>query len=155
MSYDPSTEETILYHATDIAKLNAIALEGMRPRSYWTNDVDVLNYYEETVADEGKKPVALVINIVVLDAEHLQPDLPGVEEPLTFTLGMSEDEVNAAWDASDKTWGASLNLIKTLRYNAVIEAERIMVMDAAGVMYRLSDYIARMVPVLDSQPASK
>lgn len=133
---------TLLYHATDLAKLDSIATEGMRGKSYWTNDSDILAYYEETVSDEGASAVALVIDLSDLDVDKIEPDFPGIEEPLTFTLGMSEDAVNLAWESSEKTWMSSLEIIKTVRYCTGIPAERIMVMDAAGVMHRLTDYAA-------------
>lgn len=112
----------ILYHVTDQAHIPEIKHSGLNPGSYWSNSLAIKRYYEEVVADENRIPVVLTLNLTDLDPKGLEPDYPGLEEPLTYTLGITEDEVGAEWQASAKTWQDSLSIIFSCRYQLPIAA---------------------------------
>lgn len=118
---------TTLYHATSREKADLILSEGMRAGSYWAED-DIAAYYAETVEDEGEEPVILTVQVedlLALSPEAMSPDLNGIDEPLTFTLRATEDEVRERWDASDRSWEASLEIIRSVRFHAPIPADLI------------------------------
>lgn len=48
------TGRALLYHATRGDFLASIAGDGLRSGSYWAADEDLLDYYVETVEDEGR-----------------------------------------------------------------------------------------------------
>lgn len=85
-----------LFHVTSRARLPVIAAEGLKPRSYFAADEDLVAYYKETVEDEGGEPVVLAVDLRDLDAAHFEPDFPGIEEPITTVLGMGEDELTSS-----------------------------------------------------------
>lgn len=123
-----------LFHATSRKNLKSIAENGLNKNSYWADDPDVVDYYKETITDEREVPVVLFIDSHVLESDQLEPDYPGIEEPLTYTLGMSEDEVSAKWENTDQTWEDCLDLIGSCRYKEAIPAEKIMVLDGEDLI---------------------
>jgi hypothetical protein len=132
-----------LYHATNIDDLGSIACEGMRAGSYWASDKHVHDYYCSTVRDEGNEDVSLTVELSELEPVWLQPDWNGIDEPLCFTLGMDEDEIRELWDGSSQDWRASLEIIGTLRYDAVIPPDKIYYEGE-----RLTDWLARQIAPL-------
>lgn len=136
-----SMKDIELYHVTSRSKLESIAVDGLRPRSYWASDVDLLNYYRETVSDEGEEPVVLMILLSDMDASQLVPDMPGLDEPITTVLGKSESDISDEWDNSDKNWQASLNIISSVVCTASIAAGRLAVSDDNNDRYALLDYL--------------
>jgi hypothetical protein len=87
---------------------------GLRPGSYLGRE-DIVDYYAETVSDDGDVPVILEIDAACLTGLSLEPDYPGIEEPLSYTLGMSEDAILDRWQKLPDTWQASLELIGSFR----------------------------------------
>jgi hypothetical protein len=130
-----------LYSVTAAENLPSIAKEGLRAGSYWTSRKDVANYYAETIEDEDQTPVYLRIQLSALDASHLAPDTNGIEEPLTFTLGMREEEISSRWDDSDKTWNDCLDLIGSLRYFETVPAAALMVENDEEKVVPLDEYM--------------
>lgn len=118
---------TTLYHATSTTKAALIETQGMLPGSYWGTE-EIADYYAETVVDEGEDYVIISISLDTLrdlDAAQIVPDHAGIEEPLTYTLGMSEDDVAEAWDESAQDWEASLEIIQSLRFTGPIPADQL------------------------------
>ena len=113
------------------AKKNLVSIcaEGLRAGVYLVHvdRPDIRDYYAETVSDEGELPVTIEVLPAALDAQHLEPDLNGIEEPLTYTLRMSEEEVWEAWERTDKSWTSSVELIGTARYMAAVPAHQLLV----------------------------
>lgn len=73
-----------------------------------------------------------------------EPDLPGVEEPITGALGRSEAEIQELWAASDQTWRDSLEIIRSLRCPVPIAPERLFVLEAlSGEILHLVEYVCR------------
>lgn len=135
-------EDVILYSTTATDNLPSIIATGLRAGSYWTSDEDVANYYASTVEDDGQVPVCLKIRLSALAAAHLAPDLNGIEEPLTYTLGLREDDIKGQWSASDQGWQDSLDIIKTVRFMQAISADALAIEDDAGDDVSLEEFIA-------------
>lgn len=131
-----------LYHITSRDNLQGIAKLGMKPNSYWSTDLDLADYYKETVIDEGHKPVILTIQLNDVAGLTLEPDYPGLEEPITTVLHKSEDQVQSEWARSAKDWKASIAIINSLRIKDAISPERLYVMDDFGGDCPLVGYAA-------------
>lgn len=136
-------EYNVLLSATAASNLPSILAAGLRARSYWTADSDISAYYAETIEDEGSAPVILQVNLQSLDVQFLRPDLNGIEEPLTYTLGMSEEEISESWEDSAQTWQDSMAIIKTLRYDAVIPPVFLSIGLEGGETISLAEYMSR------------
>ena len=135
-----------LYHATHLSRLRAIASQGMHSHSYWASDEAVSDYYVETVEDEGGTAVVLSIDLAALESLcsrkglELEPDFPGLMEPITSAIGKSEDEIFEGWDECDGTWRESLDLIGSLRSPVEIPASLLAVECGEDTM-SLADYL--------------
>ena len=66
--------------------------------------------------------VILAVDISDVPDARVEPDHAGLEEPLTFTLGMSEEEVAELWEETDGSWAACLDLIGSVRVQDAIPA---------------------------------
>jgi hypothetical protein len=117
-----------LYRAVDEGRLAEVLAHGYTSDhlTYW-GTADIAAYYAETIRDEGKRPVFVIAKICAFDQAQLEPDMPGIEEPLTFTLKMSEEEVWDAWKATDGSWQASLNLIGSVAYRGALAKRGLMI----------------------------
>lgn len=113
----------LLHHATTTDAIEDIRANGLRPGAYFVHEdwENVIEYYESTVEDEGKTPVRLTIDSSVLEQDAFVPDQNGIEEPLTHTLGMSEEEVMEDWQSGPQTWMDCIELIGTCRYSKAID----------------------------------
>ena len=111
-------------HVTARENLASILANGLRPGAYLVigDRTEISDYYAETVTDEGKAPVVIEVDAANLPPENFAPDFNGIEEPLTHTLQMTEDDVREAWAGSGGTWHDSIELIGTCRYMSVIPA---------------------------------
>lgn len=114
---------SLLYHVTTLDAIEDIRANGLRPGAYFVHEDwdNVIEYYESTVEDEGKTPVRLTIDSTLLEQDAFVPDQNGIDEPLTHTLGMTEDEVIEEWAACDQTWQDCIELIGTCRYSKAID----------------------------------
>lgn len=122
----------ILYHATDEALLDRIRTEGLRTHSYWTSNTDLADYYRECLEDEGKSAALLAIEVQLPLTAPWAPDYPGIEEPISTVIGLSEDEVIEQWNAlpkSEETAQACLDLIGSVRCEALIPPTGVFIVD--------------------------
>lgn len=103
--------------------LDAIVTEGLRKMIYWAEPGKISDYYVETIIDDEETPVEIVLPLSVLEAFEMEIDKPGLDEPLTFPLGMSEDQVAEEWESMEPTWQNSLALIGSCRCKSPIPAE--------------------------------
>jgi hypothetical protein len=109
-----------LYHATARSNARSCVEDGVRPVSYW--GIGVLSeYYVGTVEDDGDEGVVLVAHIDEFDENLLEPDYPGIDEPICYALRKSEDQIHSEWAASGKTWRDSLRIIGSVRYRGEIK----------------------------------
>lgn len=109
-------------HVAARANLASIMANGLRPGSYLVLDdrTEISDFYAETVTDEGQVPVVIEVDASNLPPENFAPDTNSIEEPLTHTLQMTEDDVQEAWAGSGCTWLDSIEIIGTCRYmNAI------------------------------------
>lgn len=141
---------TKLYHATDIYNMDSIAKQGLLSKSYWTSSEELSDYYKETIIDEEKKPVILMIELDDLDTAFIKPDYPSIEEPITTVLGMDEDEVMESWELSTETWRDSLEIVGSICYHEKIDPAKILVMTEYDVM-PLLDYVKTNYLAVESE----
>lgn len=121
-----------LVHVTSAKNLGEIAQSGLRTRSYFIDPAhdsgeSLIDYYAETIQDEGDEPVVLLVPEDAFDPALFEADLPGIEEPITVALGMSEGDVFEEWEASDKTAEDSRRIIGSFRYAGTIQPESIQI----------------------------
>lgn len=128
----PAEEHATLYHVTARANLVSIAERGLRDGGYWASNTDLVDYYAETVEDEGEEPAVLVISLkdllalVSAGAVTLEPDHAGIAEPITSAIGMSEEDVIEAWDEAEGTWEDSLDIVGSLRAIGNVPADLLL-----------------------------
>jgi hypothetical protein len=108
-----------LYHASPERYVESITREGILPTSYWGTE-RIAEYYAEDIRENGEEAHIFRVPFRDFDEANLEPDLPGLEEPLTYTLGMSEEEVWDEWADSAKDWNASLEIVGSVRYTGIV-----------------------------------
>ena len=128
-----------LYHATLLSNLKTIQTEGLRAGSYWTADLDLLDYYIAAVEEEdgrGLEEAAVLtlelealVKIVEGAGKSLLPDYPGIQEPITGALGRSEADIFEDWEASDKGWRDCLEIVQSLKCPVPIEPSALAVLE--------------------------
>ncbi|MGC9237971.1 MAG: hypothetical protein ACP5GF_13965, partial [Thiomonas sp.] len=132
--------------------LDSILKNGLRPGAYLAADDWLADYYAEIIEDEEcRSAVVLQVAMDDLNKEFLEPDYPGIDEPITMLLDLDEESIHAQWGDSRQTWEDSLSLIRSVRYAAVIAPENILVADVNGSTMRLDAY-CRMVSSTPIQP---
>ena len=119
-------------HLTAVKNLEGIACNGLREKSYFIDPEHgaseaLIDYYAETIRDEGDEPVILLISESALDATLFEADRPGIEEPITTALGMSDADVNEEWQASGQTAMDSRRIIGSFRYAGTIPPDVIRI----------------------------
>lgn len=120
----PTGAPKVLYHGTSTKALESIR-EGMFLREQTDfGSAEVAEYYaEETAEADGSKPVVLAIPIERFKMAALKPDLNSIDEPLTYTLGTTEEEVWDQWKNSDRSWLACYDIVESVRYHAPLALE--------------------------------
>lgn len=108
-----------LYHVSPSSNAKSISNTGIQPVSYWSIG-KITDYYEEEVTEDSGEAIVFKVPISQFDESLLEPDYPGIDEPLTYTLGMSEDDVQEAWDKSDQSWRDCLDIIGSVRYRGIV-----------------------------------
>lgn len=134
-------QEIEFSHITALSNLRSIAEGGLRPGVYLSGDEELAAYYRETIEDDGAVPVVLVVSLSQLDSSALEPDYPGIAEPITTVLGLREEEVHAAWAMKAGSWEDSLELVKSVRYRSPIPANSLRVVAADGMTMALDEYL--------------
>ena len=129
-----------LFHVTATANLASIAEVGLLPGAYLSGDEALTAYYKETVEEEGAQPALLVVALSDLDSSALEPDYPGIAEPITTVIGLSESEVQDAWSAAAGSWEDSLEIVKSVRYRSPIPVSALRVVVDDETM-ALQDYL--------------
>ena len=108
-----------LYHATPNRNLTNILENGIQPVSYW-GEYRIAKYYAEDIVDNGDQFTMFRVPLSAFVTTQLEPDFNGIEEPLAYTLGMSEDEIWGEWNNSDQSWKDSLEIIGSVQYRGII-----------------------------------
>ena len=113
-----------LYHASPSQHVEAIRAEGMKP-GYW-GTYEIASYYAEDISDNGDEPHMFKVALESFDEAQLIPDQNGIDEPLTYTLGMSEEDVQEQWQESGQTWRDSLEIIGSVAYRGTIPPQALL-----------------------------
>ena len=129
-----------LYHITNLKNLQSIAANGLNAGSYWSETLDLAAYYEETIMDDGQTPLVVTLSLDDLKDSELEPDYPGIEEPISTVLGLTEEEVWHKWDTTKQTWQDSLNLVHSIRVKTTIPPELLTVEDPFGDTHGIKEY---------------
>ncbi len=121
-----SLETRHLYRAVESHYVAAVLQNGLTGdrMTYW-GDLNVATYYAEAIADEGHEPVILRAALSAFDHTAMEPDYPGIEEPLVHTLRMNEETVWNRWTKTDQNWQACLDLIGSVRYRGILTPQDI------------------------------
>ncbi len=110
-----------LYHGTSDLHRQDILENGIQAPSYW-GTVEIAQYYaEEAVAEKGGNPLIVKVPLSEFDQSLLKPDQNSIEEPLTYTLRKTEDEVWEEWEESDGTWQDSLEIVESVIYDSIVK----------------------------------
>lgn len=141
----------LLFHATKRDALSSIAEEGLRELSYWSDNDSVCAYYSETIKEEGDESVILVIDLDALvrlvGNDAIEPDHPGIDEPITGALDKREEEIWEAWDESRQDWRDSLEIIHSLRVRAPIPVSAMRILDVqTDEIFVLNEYLEMLSP---------
>jgi hypothetical protein len=135
------------YHVTSSTKLQSIAENGLNKGSYLSALESLVDYYAETIEDEGQKPVVLVVNDAGLSERFMQPDFNGIEEPIMsvvrrHTHFRNEEELFDAWESSNQGWKDSVSLVGSVCYHEVIPPQHLLAIDLSTG--RTVDFVAKL-----------
>lgn len=127
LQYHPSMQmaeaampKQYLFHLTSTDALESIIERGIDPPSYW-GVLSVVRYYERMKLHVGE-PLIFRVPLDQFRPMFLEPDMRGLQDPPDSSVTeMTEDELEDAWDESDQTWQASLNLIGSVAYHGVMQ----------------------------------
>jgi len=117
----------MMIHVTYARHLDAILERGLKSGSYLTNLPAVAAYYAEGILEEGSDYRAIAIDLDLLlgsvGEQALHPDNPSIQEPITTALGKGMDEVDSEWANSPMDWRSSLEIVGSVRVDALIPPE--------------------------------
>ena len=121
---------SMYYHATSLEKWEAIQASGEIQAGSYFAELDIAEYYLETIEDEGEDAVLLAIPVSAFESDSQSLDSPGLAEPVCFsTRGMSEDDVHEAWAETDGSVEACIDLIGSFRYDKAIPLNYVEVVE--------------------------
>jgi RNA:NAD 2'-phosphotransferase (TPT1/KptA family)/GNAT superfamily N-acetyltransferase/2'-5' RNA ligase/8-oxo-dGTP pyrophosphatase MutT (NUDIX family) len=124
-SYVTAAADGFLYHGMSMTDYNrAMNADGILPEPSWWGTAEIAEYYAETAAEEiGPEEEYKIIKLPLsaFNPSLLEADQNSVAEPLTYTLGRSEDELYEEWQNCKGTWEDSLRIYGSVVYNAPIE----------------------------------
>lgn len=139
-----------LYHGTSTAVLEQIKKTGVIKAPVYLGTEEIADYYAEVVAEEdGSEEVVLAINLSDLDVGALEPDDNSIAEPLTYTLGKSEDEVWEEWKEAEGTWEDSLDIVGSVRYRQPIPLKDVVLLEHGKMVSEGGNYVS---PSYDPEP---
>lgn len=145
-------KDQVLYHGTSSTRVPAILIRGLRAPVYLASRKIAEYYAGEDAEQEGGTPVVLTVKLADLDVSLLQPDKPGIEEPLTYTLGKTEAQVWRQWKASKMDWVASLRIIGSCRYPRAVAANAICL---DYIVYRGAQVVAQASTLHEAEVEAK
>ena len=107
-----------LYHGTSDEVLPSMYEQSMADPSWWGTERVAWYYAEEMVDEIGGNDTVLRVPIARFDTSKLEPDHNSIAEPLTHTLGQSEDKLYERWEKSVGTWQDCLSIYESVIYRA-------------------------------------
>jgi hypothetical protein len=116
--------ETFLYHGTSDIHLTSILKNGFRKNSHW-GYLRIAKYYAEVASeDDGGRPILIRIPISKFDDSLFRVDMNSVMEPITYTLGQTEEELWEQWEESEQTWEDCLEIFESVIYNGRLTVKK-------------------------------
>jgi len=110
-----------LHHGTQIISLEHIKEHGFHKDTYF-GSYRIADYYAGNPPDNvyGRggeaEPVIISIPIKYFNKRFFTVDYNSVDEPLSYTLERSEDDIWDDWNNSDKNVQASLDILESIIY---------------------------------------
>lgn len=114
-----------IHHVTNSKNLEGIFSKGIPINSYWVTDLDIVDHYLDEIENEGGEPIVIsaylkdVTEYVAKNGSVLEPDYPGVDEPIS-----KAEEERQAWLGAE--WRSCVQLIDRLRCPIVLPASLFM-----------------------------
>lgn len=121
-----SVDEGFLYHGTTSNHIEDILKYGMKSPSWWGSYEIAREYALNTLDAERGFGAPLIIKKKIddFDKSAFAIDAPSIQEPLTLTLGKSEEEVWEEWENSDQTWEDCLDIVESVKYTKKVDIDR-------------------------------
>ena len=139
-----------LFHGTDTAGAERAAAGGFAGRSHW-GTAPVAGYFAEEAAERKAGWTMMAAPRGAFDVALLEPDIAMIREPLTRTVGLTERQVRARWEASRQDWAASLRIGGAVIYRGHLNAEDIMTLRRPGDI----DILASRLPDAPPRPGAR
>lgn len=110
-------EHQFFYHATSFHNYLEIVKTGCIKQNSFFAVKEIAEYYASVIRDEGDTPVLLSFPANLFDNAEMMVDQNGIDEPVTYSaFGLTEEDVHDAWEESDKSVDACIDLIGSFRY---------------------------------------
>ena len=117
----PAGAPEFLYHGTSTKALESIQQDMFLREQTDFGSEEIAEYYATEAAEaDDSEPVLLAFPIGRFKMAALKPDRNSLEEPLTYTLGTTEEKVWDQWKASDGSWLACYDIVASVRYHAAL-----------------------------------
>lgn len=111
-----------LYHGTQI-----VFLDHLKENGFWKNthfgSYRIADFFANNPSDEiygrgsgTEDPIIIEIPFHMFNKNRFKIDYNMLEEPLTYTLGISEEEVSKLWYDSEQDVQASLDILESAIY---------------------------------------
>lgn len=131
--FDEEVGGETLYHATTKENAAEIMARGFNAGTCFTNNLSLVDYYWDTIRDEGNEPVVLKVSVAevlsVVPEDVMVPDMPSIDEPITTVLRKSEDAIQDDWQDSGGTWKDGLRISGAVKCMSAIPAELVSLDD--------------------------
>lgn len=117
-SFSPESNhfDDYLYHGTISKHLPEILKNGFVEKSFFGSQ-RIAEYYAEVTADElGGEPIVIAVPLSNFDPNSIEIDWNSYEEPITYALGMKEDELEELWEESDQTVSDFFDIYESVIY---------------------------------------
>ena len=114
-----------LYHGTYQEAIDKMLVSGrvssggiVKPPSFWGTE-RIAEYYAEVVSDyEGSlEPRLIRVPLSRFNKAGFKVDRPSVQEPISWALEETEDDLARHWQASRKTWRDCLVIFESVKYD--------------------------------------
>ena len=128
-SFSPHTNQYdgYLYHGTTTEHVDNILENGFDEGSYF-GSYRIAEFYahsieEGSVKNNDVEPVIIAVPIKYFNLNNLEIDWNSYDEPITFTLGMKEDELEEMWEESDKSVESFYEIYESVVYGKKLKGE--------------------------------
>ena len=126
-----------LYHVTSAQNLMNIKSCGLNAGSYLTDSLDIVDYYMETIVDEGDSAAVVEIScedlLEAVGSGSLIKDDASIAEPISSCIDVKEEDVIRLWQECEGTWKDSLRIVRSIRCTSRIPSS-CLIFDDLGLV---------------------